>query len=132
MGRRPHQRLWWDLQAGPLDLGVLHLRLAAGLRQVNVLITDVLLLSSATETTPDLGEAAIISSRCASFVPFVTFSPLRKKQAATLPAADFCQIIIENIILNRKLQSAHSSDLGPCTEGYKHVKNGMITRLSAF
>lgn len=53
VGGWPHQRLWGDLQPWPFDLGVLHLRLPAGLRQVDVLVTDVLLLSSATEATHD-------------------------------------------------------------------------------
>lgn len=50
MGGRSHQSLWGDLQTWPLDLGIFHLRLTAGLLQVDVLIADVLLLASAKQT----------------------------------------------------------------------------------
>lgn len=112
MGWGPHQGLWWDLQARPFDLGVLHLCRAAGLLQVYVLITDVLLLSSAMEKTPDLEEMVKFCSICDIFS--IKEKAIFSKETATLHVVDFCRIINEDMILNRKSKSAHSCDLRPC------------------
>lgn len=45
----PHQRFRPHLQSRSFDLGILHLRLAVGLCQVDVFITDVLILASVWE-----------------------------------------------------------------------------------
>lgn len=49
VGGMPHQRFRTHLQARSFYLGVLHLRLAVGLGQVDVFVADVLLLASVWE-----------------------------------------------------------------------------------